>query len=113
MDEKLIRIKRELRDLKTYHAKRSLMQASYYAYRTSLPSPYHLTAVRVTYASGTQPILTEFYAGNGQDWIPFAPNGNTQDFVYSTLEGYADVYQDQPFFIISTRQITNIQQVSV
>lgn len=113
MHDWLIRLKREIRDLKTTHGKKSLMKAYYASFSASLPDPYTPTAVRVTYASGDQPIITTMvgYLAENQI-IPFAVNGNTQDF-YVAKSDYVSGGGGGTIYFLSTRPITNIQLVSV
>lgn len=115
MTDWLIRLKNEIRDLKTSHKKKSLMKTYYAKLAVSIHEPYQATAVRVTYADGSQPIITVFGASAiaEQDVIPFGVNGNTQDFyfAYPFEEGWGG--SSGMFYVLSTRPITNIQLVSV
>lgn len=115
MDDWLIRLKNEIRDLKTSHKKKSLMKAYYAQVAVSLPVPYQATAVRVTYADGDQPIITAFSASatDEQDIIPFAVNGNTQDFYFALPFENSWGGNTGKLYFLSTREITNIEQVSL
>lgn len=56
---------------------------------------------KITYAAGTQPIITEDYSGAGLQF--FAPSGNTQYF----YEGY--LYLDYTLHFVSTRKILKVE----
>lgn len=114
MDEWLIRLKREIRDLKTAHGKKSNMKAYFASFSFPVTPVSDLKAVRVTYASGDQPIITTFIAtGESMDQIiPFAVSGTHQDFFLAETD-YWGQFGATKIFFLSTRPITNIQLVSV
>lgn len=99
--QKMIELKREIRDLKTGHDMRSNMRT----FLNSITIPRTITTqviVTITYADGTQPILTTQITDPGT--IPIEQNGNTQEFFVS----YVNTGQDTKLWFLSTRKIESI-----
>ena len=115
MDEWFIRLKREIRDLKTAHNKKSIMKAHFASFSFQEIPNGATKAVRVTYASGDQPIVTTFVAtGNStQQIIPLSVSDNHQDFFLSQTNARDWTFSASTVYFLSTRPITNIQLVSV
>ena len=115
MDEWFIRLKREIRDLKTAHNKKSIMKAHFASFSFQEIPNGATKAVRVTYASGDQPIVTTFVAtGNStQQIIPLSVSSNYQDFFLSQTNARDWTFSASTVYFLSTRPITNIQLVSV
>ena len=106
--ERYNNFKRELLELKTSHSARSAMRTFTRTVQLPEMSSYSGATVRLTYADGTQPIMTTFIGNYAL--IPMNPSGNTQEFYMAYGEGYE--FGAQKVFFLSTRQITNAEVIT-
>lgn len=92
----LVRLAREITNLKTAHSVSPMIRA--YTMRKQISD--FSNPVTITYADGNQPIISELFFDWG-DAIGLTPTGNTQKVVVSSqVVGYLTV--------VSTRQILSI-----
>lgn len=96
---------RELLELKTGHDARSNMRTFYIEQEIQEIASYTPTTFRLTYADGSQPIMTTAICD--PTLIPLTPSGNTQDFYLANLDGSLILAEKVSF--LSTRKINSIQ----
>lgn len=103
--ERYNNFQREILELKTSHDARSNMR-TFFDYVT-IPAMYDFvpTTIRLTYASGDQPIITSVVGQ--RSLIPLEPSGTTQSFIWAETIGSAT--NNQTFYFLSTRKIESIQ----
>lgn len=103
LQDKMMRMKQELRDLKTAHDMKSTMRTYHASVDVPLYSSYNTIRIRLTYETGTQPIMTTITGDH--HIIPLEPSGNTQDFVLAEKKG--NIAGGHTVFFLSTRNITS------
>lgn len=105
--ERYNNIKRVILELKTGHDVRSNMRTFYIEQEVQEIESYTPTTFRLTYAEGTQPIMTA--AISEPSLIPLKPSGNTQDFYLAILDGNLVLATKISF--LSTRKIESIEVI--
>lgn len=101
MEEDVIScIERKLLELKTASKVGSNIIANYYSFSATKHQLWE-----ITYANGSQPIITNYY---GDTLITFeAPSGNTQRFAIPTLN---DIFP-KVLTLVSTRPILSVVKI--
>lgn len=95
LQEMLMTIERDLRDLKTRKNIAGIVQAYTYEIHVS-----DLTTKTITYASGSQPIITDVY-GYGSHVLSTVEDNEQKLFVFAQDEN--------DLVIVSTRPITSVE----
>lgn len=103
--ERYNNIQREILELKTAHTSRSNMRTFFKSATIPQMQSFVATTIRLTYADGTQPIMTTTIGTSSL--IPLRPSGNTQDFIVAEEIGSL-VYEQEAYFL-STRKIESIE----